>query len=442
MKKTRILFVVSTIFIFFPTLIWAQQGCIDPTNLSSPYVTGYYGSYSNPYYSIGIVNYGSSSSSSRHTVHTSATETDPRTGNNLHTVPPGSSASVRLGNWNTGGQAEALRYMLIVDTLVSDLLILKYAAVLEDPNHDPVNQPRFRLELLDSNMNVIDPICGVADFIANSSLGWNSYGGVLWKDWTTVGIDLSPFAGQRIYIRLTTYDCSFSAHYGYAYFTLECSRKAIQSMNCGPVGPNSFSVPMGFNYAWYTDTINQTIISTARTLNTTGEENVDYFYCRLSFVDKAVCNFTMNAYAGTRYPLAIFDTIVTPQPCGYSVNFLNQSVISADGQTPLGNGEGCETAHWDFGDGFTSDQYHATHYYANGGDYTVTLVSGLASDACTDTVQMILHLEPIDTIAYIIGPTSHCQGASPDTLTIAEASSSDWPNNMAIVSPEIVTTYI
>ncbi len=444
-KFTGIIKVPSALlFLFFFGLSMvsqAQEGCIDPTDLTSSYVTGYYGTFNNPYQHTGIVNYGSSSRNSRHTVHTSTTQTDPRTGNNLHTVPTGASASVRLGNWNTGADAEALLYMLVVDTLQYDLLILKYAAVLENPGHIASRQPRFRLEILNSNMQVIDPTCGLADFIASSALGWNNQGGVLWKDWTNVGIDLAPYAGQTIYVRLTTYDCYEGGHFGYAYFTLECARKSIQSMSCGEVGPNSFTAPMGFNYQWYTDSVTQSVISTSRTLYTTGNEDAEYFYCRISFVDQATCNFTMNAYAGSRYPLANIDTVVTPQPCGYEVSFINRSLLSADGVTPLGNGEGCETAFWDFGDGYTSTQYHATHYYANGGDYTVTLISGLANNACTDTTQISIHLEPIDTIAYISGPTERCFGTPPDTLFIVGAGSSSWTANRAIVSPTTTTTY-
>lgn len=441
MKK----YLILPLLLLLVPVFGRSQGCIDPTDLTSPNVTGYYGTFQNPYQHVGIVNYGSNSSSSRHTVHTSTSEMDPRTNGMLHTVPPGATASVRLGNWSTGAQAEALRYKLVVDTLVSDLLILKYAAVLQNPNHNASRQPRFRLEILNANQQVIDPVCGVSDFISNSALGWNvaGYGSnvVLWKDWTNVGIDLSPFAGQTIYIRLTTYDCSENGHYGYAYFTLECSRKSMQSMSCGEVGPNSFTAPTGFTYAWYTDPVSQSVISTGRTLYTTGSEGVEFFYCRLSFVDKPGCNFTMNAYAGARYPLALFDTVVTPQTCGYDVSFLNRSVLSPDGINPLGNGEGCENALWDFGDGTSSTQYHATHYYANGGDYTVTLVSGLANNACTDTMQMLLHLPSLDTIAYIDGPSERCTGTSPDTLVIVGTSSSSWTGNRRVVSPSATTTY-
>lgn len=417
-----------------------SHGCIDPADFDSPYVTAYYGNTGNPYESEGVINYGSYNSLSRHTIHTSVTEIDTRTGyNGLHTVPPGSTSSVRLGNWQTNSEAEALLYVLEVDTLVSDLLILKYAAVLQDPNHSSEEQPRFRLELLNSNMEVIDPTCGVADFIANSSLGWNQLGNVLWKDWTNVGIDLAPYAGQTICIRLTTYDCSQGGHYGYAYFTLECSRKSIQSQNCGEVGANSFTVPSGFTYLWYTDTVTQSPISTAQTLYTTGNEGVEYFYCRLGFIDKAECHFNMSAYAGARYPLASFDDEMRKQGCNYDVTFTNRSTVSADGINPIGS-EGCETAQWFFGDGGTSTQYHATHTYTLPGDYEVTLVSGLASDACTDTARTIVHI-PADSIATISGPGERCAGAPEDTLVLSGIIWSQWDSDTIAVAPSHTTTY-
>ena len=53
-------------------------------------------------------------------------------------------------------------------------MYLQYAVVLEDPDHTPEDQPRFTLEILNENNQLIDSICGFADFIASNSLGWNS----------------------------------------------------------------------------------------------------------------------------------------------------------------------------------------------------------------------------------------------------------------------------
>lgn len=425
---------------FFHTTNIPANGCIDPTNFNSGYITAYYGTFNNPYANTGIINSGPNSSASRHTIHTNVNEKDPRTGSRLSTVPPGGASSVRLGNWQTNYEAEAILYVMKVDTTVSDLLILQYAAVLQDPNHSPEDQPRFRLEILNSNMQLIDPVCGAADFIANSNLGWNTYGTNLWKDWTTVGIDLSPYAGQIISIRLTTYDCDQGAHYGYAYFSLSCGRKNMQSESCGDNTDNTFTVPAGFNYLWYTDTPSSPI-STSQSLNVSTNTNTIY-HCLLSFIDKPQCNFTMSVLAGVRYPLSIFDTTMVVNNCQFDVSFTNRSTISADGVTPSGTGEGCETAWWDFGNGDTSSFYHASTHYDHPGTYTVTLVSTIANGLCADTLQRTIDILPPGPNPTIIGPTERCLGDPiPDTLYIQNAAWSSLGNDTMIVTPTQTTTY-
>ena len=42
---------------------------------------------------------------------------------------------------------------------------------------------------------------------------WNTYGGQLWKDWTTVGVDLDPLHARTIYIQLTTYELHSFSHF-------------------------------------------------------------------------------------------------------------------------------------------------------------------------------------------------------------------------------------
>ena len=231
-------------------------GCVNPTDLSSPQAVFYRGTYKNPYAHAGAVNYGSLHPDSRHTVCYDTAQRDPRTGSQLRTIPEGYTSSVRLGNWSTNyfsPEAEGVIYSLFVDTANFELLLLRYAAVLQDPIHAYSDQPRFRMELLDTNYNIIDSACTSADFIADQSLGWNiADDGVLWKDWTSVGVDLSSHAGEQVYFRLTTYDCNEGSHYGYAYFTLECKKKDMNSASCGEVDSNTLAAPEGFHYRWYT----------------------------------------------------------------------------------------------------------------------------------------------------------------------------------------------
>lgn len=208
---------IVILMLLMPFEILAQNHCIDLSNLNAPYIHCTYGDFYNPYCYNGV-NYG------RHTVITQQGE-DPNTNGGLQMIPPGENYSIRLGNSNTGAEAESISCDILVDTNNYDLLILKYAAVMENPNHSPSHQPRFKFDILDVNDHQINPECLSADFISNVSLGWHSTGNVLWKDWTNVGVDISDYHGETIRVRLTTYDCEESGHFGYAYFILSCGEK-------------------------------------------------------------------------------------------------------------------------------------------------------------------------------------------------------------------------
>ena len=222
------------------------------------YVTGDYK------YVKQMVDYGSESRDSRHTHHYLTTETDVFTGGRLHTVPEGEIASVRLGNWNKGGESERVEFMFHVDAKQNPVLVMKYAVVLESPGHDSgkrstskdLQDPRFTFDVLHNGESIGH--CASADYTSSwVYTGWNDTtiyymsegrlrrADVVWKDWTTVGVNLEDYDGEDLTIRLTTFDCSLSAHFGYAYFTLGCSNGKLKiSEN------NSFEAPEGFYYRW------------------------------------------------------------------------------------------------------------------------------------------------------------------------------------------------
>ena len=277
-------------FVFFLLLnvIVIGQNCIDFTNFNSSGCVRTTGTFSNPYQMTLSVN----NSSNRHVVMTNPNEKDINTGSILRTIPIGESASVRLGNSSTGAQAESISYNYQVDTSEADLLFLKYAAVLQDPNHSIARQPRLTLEILNQSGMHINESCTFADFRANANLGWNRHGMNLWKDWTIVGVDLSQYHGQTIKVRLTTYDCAESGHYGYAYFTLSCGKKKIEIVNpCTTSTTVTFSAPAGFNYQWYNEA--NSMISTNRTVTVDADDSE--YRCVCSFVGNSSCGFEISA---------------------------------------------------------------------------------------------------------------------------------------------------
>lgn len=375
----------------------------------------YYGIFSDPRRNMGIVNDGPAAMSSRHTVHIDIDETDPRTGGQLHTVPEGYCSSVRLGNYDVNAMAESITYILDIDTSEYDLLLLKYAAVMENPNHPDEYQPRFTFDITDMEGNLISN-CYSADFIANSSLGWNLYAPsfyqpILWKDWTTVGIDLVPLQGWTIKVNLTTYDCSAGGHFGYAYFVMDLDNKKIVSRNCSTV-ENVFRAPAGFSYRWYSET-DTTTLSDSDTLHVI---NAGKYYCDLSFVGApndsihADCHFTLSAIASLRHPYARFSIDSTDaNPCYHaSLKMKNTSIITSDAAHHDSIANGCESYLWDFGDGTTSTERNPTHVFRPG-TYTIKLYAKLADGACTDSAELkYTHIN--NCVRYDTAYRTMCEG--------------------------------
>ncbi len=245
-----------------------EIGCIDYLNLDNAvcYVNNSSPSSTETFedFVVRRVDNGPASMSSRHTVHFDRTETEPRTGGQAKTIPDGEFASVRLGNWDSGNQAERIEYTFEVDT-ARPILLVKYMPLLEAPGHADFENPRFKIDVLINGQSLgsCSWIDINADNVMNGSVlkpeaiaqGWHitpssvaqTLGDIVWKEWTTIGIDLSNpmYQGKNLTVRLTTHDCTFSAHCGYAYFTLGCTEKKLISSE-----DSVFIAPKGFMYRW------------------------------------------------------------------------------------------------------------------------------------------------------------------------------------------------
>lgn len=373
------------------------------SNLNTCLVTGYYGIYSDPMMHEGIVE-------GRHTLMTTPGY-DPYTHDLLSVIPPGETYAIRLGNNSVGYQAECLVYEYTVDTALHNLLIMKYAAVMQNPHHVNSRQPRFKFDVLDDQMQPLDTACYSADFVSNDSLGWNiGTSNALWKDWTTVGVDLDNLHGQTIYIKLTTYDCNEGGHFGYAYFYLKCDNKTIQATACGDTVANTFTAPSGFTYRWYLATAPDSTLSTAQSLSV---DNAGTYCCAMSMVGATGtdCSFVMQATAGHRYPYALLSaTLTDTSTCYRGYQFRDNSVITTDPDHNSLTTERCETSLWDFGDGETSTERNPLHYYTPG-VYRVTLTSTIGERHCVDTARQTLIVTSPCTIYDTVDVTI-CEGES------------------------------
>ena len=332
--------------------------CINYIDLYSPNVLCQYGHHpgaqagATPYDNIGVIDYGPDAEGSRHTLHIDPEELDPRTDSMLHTVPTGALASVRLGNWKTGGEAESITYDILVDTTTQGILIVKYAIVFENPNgHPPEDEPAFRLEILKPDGSVIDELCGQASFTYSDADTdpdhWHMTkdGNVAWKDWTNVGVSLMDFHGQSIKVRFTTLDCGWSGHYAYAYFTVDCANAHIETENCGNDASLTCIAPDGFAYEWSDET--GTVVSTDRVFMV--DAGLHTYTCKVSFVEEPSCYFKISTISAPRFPVPDYTFERLYGECTSRLKFTNTSHVmnKFDGYENH-TSEPCSDYHWEF----------------------------------------------------------------------------------------------
>ncbi|MBQ4377463.1 MAG: gliding motility-associated C-terminal domain-containing protein [Bacteroidales bacterium] len=389
---------------------YEQQGCINYTNIKNDCrVECSYGAYGSPTQHYGTLDYGENSDRSRHTVcHTR--QIDPRATTNrdtLWTIPECEVASVRLGNPVREGQSERINYYYYVDTRYYDLLIMKYAVVLENPSHGISAQPRFDFEITDEQGTAINPSCNSATFIPNyyGTGSWkNGKSGAKWQDWTTIGLDLTPLNGRIIKVTLTSKDCVYAGHWGYAYFILKCANRNISSLHCGADIANTFHAPEGFSYEWFNTDNPSTILSRADTLYV---DRIGTYACRMAFHGQdasATCEFTSTAVAGPRYPVAIFDTVCTDTiGCYFRFSMTNNSRIAEDEGHNFMTEFPCESYEWIVDDSIRFYTTDLTYDFLFG-HHKVQLVAKLSGGLCSDTLTVPIYRGPIcfiyDTILY------------------------------------------
>lgn len=393
---------------------YPDRHCIDYVHLeNNPNVLATYGTFTNPYENTGVVDYGSDDKLSRHAVNWEPDITDPRTRGKLRTVPDGALASVRLGNWGVNSQAESLSYTYVVDSANAAILLVRYAVVLEDPQHNKDIQPRFTLEIIGEDGELISPTCGYADFYAGyTTEGWHvegsGYDMVVWKDWTTIGLNLEDRNGETLTVRLTTYDCNAGGHFGYAYFTLDCAAARITGTSCGDDAQMSIAAPDGFAYEWY-DSANNVVPATmltngGQTLLVESSDTSTY-RCHLTYLEEESCGFDLYSSARPRFPIADFAWEYIPSDCRNKVRFKNKSHIMTkfDNIIEYHYDQPCDEFEWTFGNGQVGADRHPVVTYPNeGGRFPVTLIASIAEGRCFDDTTIYIDIPAIHDTALIV----------------------------------------
>jgi len=322
---------------------------------------GFYGSVANPTEHQGFLD-------ARQLIMKLPRSMDPATCKQLSTLPPGQNFSARLGNSVMGNNGEQLRYSVDV-TAETDLFIYKYAVVLEDPGHDSASQPNFTIALTGPSGNIFDSACGYYYVYARQGLPeWHicDTRNSIWKDWTTVGMDLSPYIGQTVTIIFTAKNCSFVEHFGYAYISAACGKLEISYNYCRGDSVAVMTAPSGFYYQWDNGDTTQTSY-----IHNPTPGKVDS--CILTSVNG--CKVTIQ---GTFQPILITADFSAPHVC------FGTPVLFSD-STRINQGE-VTRWRWNFGDGSPgSDIQNPTHDYADAGTFNVTLTTG-SSSGCPDSI--------------------------------------------------------
>ena len=424
---------------------YPDQMCVDYLNLDNAvcYVNRSSPDRSDNFndFRIERVNEGPEKKSSRHTIHFDRTETEPRTGGLAKTVPDGELASIRLGNWDSGDQAERIEFSFNVDTIKYPVLLLKYMPLLEAPGHEDWENPRFLLDMLINGVSI--GRCGMADFNANDVMngnkltkeavaqGWHitdhdvaqTSDDVVWKEWTTVGVNLRKpeYQGKRLTVRLTTHDCTFTVHSGYAYFTLGCSDGKLKGMKCGEINPD-FMAPDGFRYRWayaynekYRDKENgalpeQYVLGRDQEFHA-GMQDDSLYVVDCMFVQDSTCFFSLYASTLATNPIAVMNKPNIIRSCRdsiYKVQFdaspsWVQEIDHVLGDTLVSENYHIETYEWNVEGipyGWSDEAKPTFDFPIEGGDFHITL--RVTCGTCEDIISYDLHLEPL-------GPTHETQ---------------------------------
>lgn len=354
----------KTIYSVFPTIYIYPTDCFDALNMYN--ASFEYGTWSRTGNNLNVVtkgndriDYGTYDSKSRHTTHFDQTEIDPRTiaawqtFPGLRTVPNGEYGSVRLGNWNINSEWERISFKYTVDSRANAILIVHYAMVLQNPNHDDIDQPRFTLDILTEDGQSIDTKCASVDFHSPTESEklqpevrdlWHVTGDVYWQDWRTIGVSVEDYVGQTLTVVLTTYDCDQGGHFGYAYFMLNCSRSDVDGLPWGDDSSTQmFTAPNGFDYAWFNKTDEQLrdTLSTERefipsTIDGLKEllsvPDTNTYLCHATYPSNPECGFWFEASAKAHNPIAELDWKWTPRDCQNGFTLYNRCHISLTNQ--------------------------------------------------------------------------------------------------------------
>ncbi|NVO01905.1 MAG: hypothetical protein HXX09_04315, partial [Bacteroidetes bacterium] len=165
------------------------------------------------------------------------------------------TASARIGNASTieTYSAGSLQQTFSV-TAANTNFTYSYAVVLQDggSGHTDNVQPFFNVNVYDQLGNPIT--CGTYIMVAPGA-GYilaPGYTDVYYKPWSTVSVNLAPYVGQNVTVKIVASDCAWEAHFGYAYLDCSCSPFGIinPAIICAGQSATLTAPPGAASYSW------------------------------------------------------------------------------------------------------------------------------------------------------------------------------------------------
>ncbi len=376
----------------------------------------------------------------RHTMYTSGqvNQLDPY-GDFPVSCPNGSGHSVRLGNDQPGTEAEGVSYEFTIPANRSAYsLIYHYAVVFQDPNHQPYQQPRMEIEILNVTDNVrID--CSSFTFIPNGSSLPGFFESPIrldntsiWcKDWSAVSINLDGNAGKTIRLFFKTADCTFRRHFGYAYIDVnsECSSEFIGATYCPDDTAITVRAPYGYqSYTWHNNTFTQ-VLGSQQTISFTPPPPVGTTIAvELVPFDGYGCLDTLYAQ--------LIDTLKIKANAGNDVVSCNNNPVQ------LGvNSKPAWVYNWSPTVGLSNPTI--ANPFANPGATTSYILTVRNSGGgCLNTDTVMVKPSIIDTSMQLLGKIIFCEGFGDSCiLRVPPASSIQWYRNNVIIPGAIQPSY-
>ena len=398
----RKIYIVTFLLVFTKTLFLAQSICTNADFESGTFQnwTGQTGTccgVNTP--NNGIVN-------GQHTIMT-GNGIDPFSCGDIPVVAPGSTFSARLGNDASNYGAERLRYSFNISPN-NTLIIYKYAVVLEDAGHPAGDQPRFEAKLLDQNGQTIP--CTYYYVAAGPGSGFQTCGGIQYKTWTTIGVDVTPYIGQTVTLDFATGDCGQGAHFGYAYVDAGCAPFIIDSRYCEVQNGLNIAVltaPAGFqSYQWSNGGTNNTTI-------VINPQQGQVITCQITSVNGCVANLQ-----ATLTPSDVTASYIPESVClGDTLNLVNNTIFENAIQ---------DSVSWVSSDGFTSNTTDFIHVFSSPGTYDVELF--VQSDVgCIDSVTQTITINELP--AADISFSDICVGGSAQATSSSSISDNSLLTN-------------